>query len=101
MLEIESQGSKDYIPVADLHTHLGKEPILDPSGREAYRSTTLRDLIEFYERMGHELVRRSQESSTFFFQIKSSGMPNSSLLQRIIETTQSGQIKGWLLDHAI
>ncbi|MHA2500994.1 MAG: amidohydrolase family protein, partial [Candidatus Hodarchaeales archaeon] len=101
VLEVESQGTRDCVPIVDLHSHLGKEPVLDPSGRHAYRSATLSDLIEFYEKMGHELVRRSQESSTSAFRIVSTGKPTSSLLQKLVEKAPSAQVAGWLLDHAI
>ncbi|MFW9914812.1 MAG: amidohydrolase family protein [Candidatus Thorarchaeota archaeon] len=101
MLEVDSQGTRNCVPVVDLHSHLGKEPVLDPSGRDSYRSTTLSDLIEFYEKMGHELVRRSQESSASILRVVSTGKPTSSLLQKIVEKAPSAQMAGWLLDHAI
>lgn len=100
MLEVESEGRKEKIILADLHTHLGKERVLDPSGAEAYRATTLRELIEFYEKLGFELVRRSQGPSNSSLKIITPGSPNSALQLAIVEKTRSGQAPGWLLDHA-
>lgn len=101
MLDVEVEGQKEKILLVDLHTHLGKEQVLDPSGTKAYRTTTLRDLVEFYEKVGYELVRRSHGNLAFAFGIASPGKPSSYLIQKIVEKTQSGQISGWLLDHGV
>ena len=101
MLSVEFEGHKERVLLCDLHTHLGKEQVLDAGGSDAFRTATPSGLIDFYERLGHELVHRSQESHSASYKVSSPGKPTCPLHQIIVEKTRSGQAFGWILDHAV
>ncbi len=99
MLEVQYQGTEELIPFVDLHTHLGKERVLDPTGREAFRSTTLRDIIDFYEKVGHTLQQRLKEDQIYKFKMNSPGKPISPLMKNLLENTNEKRVFGWIADH--
>ncbi|MFX1513603.1 MAG: hypothetical protein ACFFCQ_13550, partial [Promethearchaeota archaeon] len=105
MLSVLSENTtKHLIPIVDAHTHIGKEEVRDAKGI-TYRRNTLRDLIDFAEKLKFEIIKRMNKEPEFFrYQIPDDpanvAIPTYSLKQKITQLIKPKFNFGWLVDSS-
>ncbi|MFX0205573.1 MAG: hypothetical protein ACFFDT_06265, partial [Candidatus Hodarchaeota archaeon] len=92
------------IPIVDAHAHIGKEEVRDARGI-TYRRNTLRDLIDFHEKLKFEIIKRvSKQRESFYYIIPDDPAevtrPSHWLKKRITQKIKPEYDFGWLVDSS-
>ncbi|HUT80898.1 MAG TPA: amidohydrolase family protein [Candidatus Bathyarchaeia archaeon] len=108
MIIYDKELSKDLalkINLVDMHTHLGKEEVVDGKGKN-YRIIRPKDHIDFYEKLKYDIHKRMTDYPDDYAYTppsnpKQFSQPATKLQKIIFEEKRTTQNLGWLADKIV